>query len=142
MAGSPKKRQAFQALEDVGIESVCARIAEGGTLRSVAAALGIGSTSLFFFLKRPENIESYAAARRVQAAILAEEVLEISDNATPATAQVAKLQVDSRRWMASLLDRDSFGERGPKITVNIQQLHLDALRQLSRSKVQVIEGGI
>jgi hypothetical protein len=47
-----------------------------------------------------EFSEQYAQSRRIQAELLAEECLEIADNANPINAQVARLQVDTRKWWA------------------------------------------
>lgn len=58
----------------------------------------------------------------------------IVDEATPETAQVAKLQNDFHRWMAARMDPGSWSEsKGAQVSVSIQQLHLEAVKELSAS---------
>ncbi len=60
---------------------------------------------------------------------LAEDTLGISDTATQQNAQVAKLRVDTRRWLAARYDPEAFGDRQvPLVAINLTQLRIDALR--------------
>jgi len=55
----------------------------------------------------------YAVAKEQQADYLADEILEIADDCNPSKACVdkARLQVDSRKWIASKLKVKKYGDR-------------------------------
>jgi hypothetical protein len=53
----------------------------------------------------------YAHAKLLQADLLAEQCLEISDNSTPEEVAVSRLRVDSRKWLASKLLPKQYGDR-------------------------------
>jgi hypothetical protein len=53
----------------------------------------------------------YAQAKMTQGDLLAEQCLEISDNATYENVAVARLRIDSRKWLASKLLPKLYGER-------------------------------
>jgi hypothetical protein len=63
---------------------------------------------------------------------LAEQTLEIADAATPQEAAVAKLRVDTRRWLASKQAPDEYGDKQqPLVNIDLGSLALDALRKRS-----------
>jgi hypothetical protein len=72
-------------------------------------------------------------ARRIGAAALADEALEISDRTAASAAEAAsnRLAVDTRKWLAGVLNRDDYGDSPPKVQValNMGALMLDAFRQ-------------
>jgi hypothetical protein len=72
-------------------------------------------------------------ARRIGAAALADEALEISDRTAASAAEAAsnRLAVDTRKWLAGVLNRDDYGDGQPKVQValNMGALMLDAFRQ-------------
>ena len=51
----------------------------------------------------------YARAREARAEVLADEIVDIADKAED--AQIARLQVDARKWAASKLDPKRYGDR-------------------------------
>ena len=53
----------------------------------------------------------YARAKILQADILAEECLEISDNSTAHTFGVDRLRIDTRKWLASKLLPKQYGDK-------------------------------
>ena len=92
---------------------VCNRIAEGRSLRSVCKDEGMPSTSGFMeWVKRDVALtEQYARAMEDRAEALFEETKEIADSATPETVNVARLQVDTRKWFLGKLDSKKYGDR-------------------------------
>ena len=62
--------------------------------------------------------QNYARAREDQGDKLAEDVLEISDNADPETIQVDKLRVDTRKWLASKFNRAYSDKTITEIDIN------------------------
>ena len=61
--------------------------------------------------KHAEFRELYTQAREIQADVHADELVAIADDATPENAQVARLRVDSRKWVASKLRPKTWGDK-------------------------------
>ena len=55
--------------------------------------------------------EQYARAMEDRAEALFEETKDIADSATPETVNVARLQVDTRKWFLGKLDSKKYGDR-------------------------------
>lgn len=53
----------------------------------------------------------YAQAKMLQADLLAEQCLDISDESTPENVAVDRLRVDSRKWLASKLLPKQYGDK-------------------------------
>ncbi len=84
--------------------------------------------------KMPKRGELLARARTRGGRSLAEQTLEIADSATPQEAQVAKLRVDTRRWLASKQAPDEYGDKQqPLVNIDLGSMALDALRKRSVS---------
>lgn len=67
--------------------------------------------------KYPDFVGNYARAKLKQAEIMAEEIVQISDDASrddssPASVARARLMVDTRKWIASKLLPKAYGDRG------------------------------
>lgn len=112
---------------------LCQRIADGESLRAICGAddMPAKSTVLAWLLdgEHKEFSDQYARAREIQAELLADEVMDISDDGTNdwmerATkkggveivfdhehVQRSKLRVDSRKWYLSKVLPKKFGER-------------------------------
>jgi hypothetical protein len=135
MAGRPKRRSDLAKLGDLGAERITSMLAEGRTARSVAAELNVGEGTFRAFVRRPENLQAYEAAKRASAHALADQSLEIADSATPERAQVAKLQVDTRKWLASKLDPGTFSDQqGPLVNIDLGRIHLEALKNMNEQR--------
>ena len=113
-------------------EEICRRLAAGESLRSICRSEGMPdiSTVLKWALDRAHPFaRRYAQAREIGYRILAEEILEISDNSRgdfvgrpgkdgetvmvidhEAVAR-ARLRVDSRKWMLAKMLPKIFGEK-------------------------------
>ena len=91
---------------------VCNRIAEGRSLRSVCKDDGMPSTSGFMkWVKKDVSlVEQYARAMEDRADVLFEETIEIADSATPETVNVARLQVDTRKWYLGKVNPKVYGD--------------------------------
>ncbi len=129
MAGQPKTREMTRRIEAAGgPQWLLRQVAEGRTLISLAAELDV-SRSIISGLLNDEHSEALKEARRRAASVLAEESKQIADDATPETERVAKLQIDTRRWLSSKWDRSGYGEQGPEAAqVSISALFLSSLR--------------
>lgn len=110
------------------------RISQGETVLGLARTLGISHTAFYDWIERggETRAAALARARARGGASLAEQTLEIADSASPQEAQVAKLRVDTRRWLASKLAPDEFGEKQqPLVNIDLGSMALDALRKRS-----------
>ncbi len=77
--------------------------------------------------------ERYAYARKLQADLIANKILEISDN-TNENALHNKNRIEARKWLASKLDPHNYGDRleiSGNVTVNNEATSLQAALALS-----------
>jgi hypothetical protein len=81
--------------------------------------------------------------RRLQADAFAEDSLGIVDgmaesgNFRSEDVQLAKERVSVRKWMAALNNPDKYAPKDKGITINVGNLHLDALKKLNREMLDV-----
>jgi len=139
MAGKAlKKRLLIEIGERGGPEYVREYIAGGGTILDLANELGCSRTYLSRHLNAHEAYAPVIAdARREHADALAEEALQIADNMADNVGiskeqiAVAKERIDVRKWLATVNHPDRYQQNkaGPTVTININQLHLDALKK-------------
>lgn len=138
MAGRALKKRLLAQIADLGgPEYVRDFIAAGGTILDLANELGCSRTYLSRHLNAHEDYRPMIEeARREQADTLAEEALQIADNLADGTVTrediaVAKERIDVRKWLATVNhpDRYQVNKNTPAITLNINQLHLDALKK-------------
>jgi hypothetical protein len=116
-----------------GEVAIVDRLSQGETVLGVARALGISHTAFYDWVDRGGEARAAALARaRARGGqSLAEETLEIADSATPQEAQVAKLRVDTRRWLASKMNEEYGDKQQPLVNIDLGSMALDALRKRS-----------
>ena len=107
---------------------ICAHIADGKSLRTIAAMENMPAQStimLWLDGTRPEFSEQYARAHEAYADKLAEETLLIADDSSQDTyvdadgnvktdteaIQRSKLRVDTRKWLASKMAPKKYGDK-------------------------------
>ena len=90
---------------------VCERVAKGRSINSVCkdSDMPVRSTFYEWISTHSWLADKYARARELRAEVLAEEIIEIADNAEDANK--ARLQVDARKWAASKLDAKRYGDK-------------------------------
>lgn len=77
------------------IEDICARLAEGNSLRKVCRDLGLKESSVRYWLTKDENAFAHSArARELGCDALADECLEIADGVDP--TDVKRVKIDTR----------------------------------------------
>ncbi len=138
MSGQPKRRKMEQRLEELGgIEWLCEQIADGHSLRDIAADHFDCSRWLLmrWIHADPDREACYHEAKREGAAAMVEEgktLLDSADEQSTAAVQKARFRADYRKWYAGVLDRQSFGapDHRTSVNVNIAELHLAALKKL------------
>lgn len=128
MSSINKKIHAFG-----GEAMVFDHISQGKTVDSVIKALGVSIGGFYKWIDRDaKRGELLMRARARGGQSLAEQTLEIADSASPQEAQVAKLRVDTRRWLASKMAPDEYGDKQqPLVNIDLGSMALDALRKRS-----------
>ncbi len=117
-----------------GEVAIVDRLSQGETVLGLARTLGISHTAFYDWVDRGGEARAAALARaRARGGqSLAEQTLDIADNASPQEAQVAKLRVDTRRWLASKMAPDEYGDKQqPLVNIDLGSMALDALRKRS-----------
>lgn len=117
-----------------GESAMLDKLSQGETILSLARSLGISHTAFYDWIERggEARASALARARARGGRSLAEQTLEIADNASPQEAQVAKLRVDTRRWLASKQAPDEYGDKQqPLVNIDLGSMALDALRKRS-----------
>ena len=117
-----------------GEDAIIEFIASGGTISALCKLLGVGNTTFDRWVERggETRMAAYARARVRAGQSLAEQTIDIADAASPQEAQVAKLRVDTRRWLASKQAPDEYGDKQqPLVNIDLGSMALDALRKRS-----------
>ena len=109
------------------------RLSQGETVLGLARTLGISHTAFYDWVDRGGEARAAALARaRARGGqSLAEQTLDIADAASPQEAQVAKLRVDTRRWLASKMNEEYGDKQQPLVNIDLGSMALDALRKRS-----------
>jgi hypothetical protein len=117
-----------------GESAILDKLSQGDTILSLARSMGISHTAFYDWIDRggAERADALARARARGGRSLAEQTIEIADSASPQEAQVAKLRVDTRRWLASKQAPDEYGDKQqPLVSIDLGSMALDALRKRS-----------
>jgi AcrR family transcriptional regulator len=141
MGGRPIMRAAMRKIDEQGGEDLFDQLAGGMTMTALVKKIGVSKRVFYKWLRSVEGREEkYYEARRRWADTLAEETLEIADGAIDAhDAQVRKLRIDTRKWLAARANPDNWGERrDPLLSINIQDQHLVALRELIQPEDSIV----
>ncbi|WP_118785719.1 terminase small subunit [Haemophilus haemolyticus] len=130
-------------------DDICLLLAQGESLRKICERPGMPAiSSVFKWLNENQQFsEQYARAREDQADFLLEEMLEISDLATPEDVSVAKLRVDARKWYITKVAPKKYGDKvtqeitgvngapiEQKISMDLSRLSVDELKLLRELK--------
>jgi hypothetical protein len=116
-------------------------LATGLTTAVACSNAKITPRQLWMWQKRHDtNATLYAHARQSQARAMADATVDIADEADAQNVQAKRLQVDTRKWVASKLDASAWGDYvgAPKQQTlqigSVGELHLSALRELGQPK--------
>lgn len=95
------------------ISEICTRLIEGESLRAICRdeAMPAISTVMLWLTEDEKLSEQYARAKAEQADTLFQETLEIADTADNESVQVARLRIDTRKWMAGKLRPKVYGDK-------------------------------
>lgn len=149
MAGQPMKRSLFTGIQEMaklasidegreitGPEFVYEWIVGGGTLTSLAEDLQLNRGYVSRKLNaNAEYRKVLDEARRDAAHAMADESLQIAENmgrtdTTMVQVAAGREQIKVRQWLAGVYNADKFAPKGNNVTINIGDMHLDALRKV------------
>jgi hypothetical protein len=92
--------------------SVLAAIEDGKTLRDTANANNMSASAIIRHVQDSEDFaKQYARAKQIQVESFADEIINLSDSADRETYNVARLQVDTRKWLLSKLIPKKYGDK-------------------------------
>lgn len=112
-------RPPYQWTQEVEDE-IFRRISDGESIRSICKDdwLPSWTTVNKRLAVDAEFATRYARAREDQADKIFDEILEIVDSTNPENAQVARLRMDARKWMAGKLRPKVYGEKSTSVHEN------------------------
>ena len=157
MAGKPIARiirpiEALAAERGVsGPEFVYDWIAGGGTVTSLAHEIGTQREHLSRNINRfPEYAAAIESARKIAADALVEESKHLIDGIAEEAktdpgarfsdrVRTVELQANQRKFMAASYNQDRYGNKPSAVTINLGDLHLEALRKVKPVAARVIE---
>ena len=133
MAGHIKRRTIASNLDKVGESTLLEKIASGMTMAGLARELRISNLSLYHWIRKDaDREERFRQARSLAAETWADECLDIADAADHVSANADRLKIETRKWLAGVTAPEKFQAKPTAaVQVNVNQLHLDALRQLN-----------
>ena len=134
MAGQKILSAQVRYLNEVGEDKVFELITTGSTLKEIWDKYNCGSRGFYKWLRQVEGRKArYYEARRQAADFLADEILDIADSdLDPQQANLAKLRIDSRKWWASRVSPEKWGDKkSPALQINLNDMHLEALKNIS-----------
>jgi hypothetical protein len=141
MGGQPITRAGVRKLEGFGEGYVFEKVSLGMTLHKLIGPneIDVGNRAFYKWLdKEPGRRSRYHEAKKEGATALAEETLMIADdeNLTPEEVNIARLRIDTRKWIASRQNPEEWGDRkGPEVNIDIGGMYLEAVEALQVPKI-------
>lgn len=153
MAGRPQMQGLEKLIADAGGDDVIFdRVAAGEPIASIMESFGFARTFYYRWVKNggPERLAARDEAMAIRAHSLADEAGDILDKAeeedvllTPAVIQLRRERANHRRWLASKLSPETYGDKQQvdvNATMGFDATFLQALRQTGLGHGQVAAG--
>lgn len=130
MAGTPKFHSDMKMLAKLPEDMIWSMIEAGKSYTEICLEMGISRKALERWIDDTDpDGDKIARARARAADELVTETLSIADTSDPEHAAHARVRIQARQWVAERWNRKVYGtQSGPQITLNIQDLRLNALR--------------
>jgi hypothetical protein len=96
------------------VDRICEEIAAGRSLNKICSEEDWSPDKSMFYrwmYRHPQIRDKYARAKNAQQEYAAEDIMEIAYSATPETYNVARLQIDAHKWLASKLLPKRYSEK-------------------------------
>ena len=115
-------------------KEMCAMVAEGQTIRQIAAHYKAGVGSIIAWLTdTPEHAEQYARARDAASDLFETDIIEAAMSVTNETAAADRVKIDALKWVAARRSPKRYSER-------IQQTvdHTSSDGTMSPTKIEIV----
>lgn len=121
-------RERMKMMDELGEDALFEMVLSGKTVRSIGAELGVGWRAFYGWLDAVEGRrERYNETLRQAGHIFAARAIDTAQNATPENINVARLQVDTDKWIASKLNPAyDVRQRETTVTLKVEDLHAQA----------------
>jgi len=145
MAGRPARKILLKKMADMGgTDFLIEHIGGGGTMKALAGLVGYSASFTSRIINgTPEYRAALHEARHIQADLMAEDSMGILDGLadkaelTSQEVQLAKERVNVRKWLTALNNPDRFAAKTDSVVINVGELHLGALKKISREMLNV-----
>lgn len=93
-------------------EFICSSVAEGQTLRQIAAVMGSTAGTVFKIATANEaGRKRYACARDAASDLFETDILEAAANVTAESAAADRIKIDALKWIAARRAPKRYGDR-------------------------------
>jgi hypothetical protein len=131
MAGRPKRKADLKLLNSMPSDQIYALYAAGMSEVNICIKLGIGRYALENWGQIEEHSNNIARARASAADNLACETLDIADSTAPEHAQIARVRIQTRQWLAEKWKPSQYGvQKSTNVQINLSGVRMDALRHV------------
>ncbi len=129
MPGTPKKWSDVQVLNKLPEDMVLSMFEVGKSVADICIELGVSKRALDIWIEENDLEPKITRARMRAADLMACETIKIADSIDESNPSRPLHRIRTRQWIAERWDRKTYGtQSGPQITLNIQDLRLNALR--------------
>lgn len=129
MPGTPKKWSDVQVLNKLPEDMVLSMFEVGKSVADICIELGVSKRALDIWIEENDLEPKITRARMRAADLMACETIKIADAIDESNPSRPLHRIRTRQWIAERWDRKTYGtQTGPQITLNIQDLRLNALR--------------
>ena len=121
-------KERMKIMEEIGEDGLFEMILSGKTVRSINADLGVGWRAFYKWLDIEEGRrDRYNETLQQAGHMYAARAVDTAQNATPESVNVARLQVDTDKWIASKLNSTyDVRQRETTVTLKVEDLHAQA----------------
>lgn len=121
-------RERMKMMDAIGEDDLFERILSGQTVRSINAELGIGWRAFYKWLDSVEGRrDRYNETLQQAGHAYAARAVDTAQNATAENVNVARLQVDTDKWIAAKLNQTyDVRQRETTVTLKVEDLHAQA----------------
>lgn len=159
MAGRPKRREMLQKIEAKAKEAdmtlaefVYDFVASGKTLVDLADYTGYSRSHISRHLNKIAEVKEALERARLEAAdAMAEQTIKLADDLArrhddgeeikSERIGILREQTSARKWWAATANPGRYGKPDTNITINLGDLHLDALRKNRSNVIDITPAG-
>ena len=133
-------RERIKQLDELGEEELFERIASGMTVKSLILGMGMGWRAFYKWVDAEEGRRGrYEDALKQAGHAYAARAVETAQNATNENVAVARLQVDTDKWIASKLNAAyDVRQKEVNVTVTIEDLHAQAAAMIAEQAERAV----